>query len=132
MSGRSKGIKERILDEGTRLAGKAARAVLDDRRGQEVLAAAVGVAQKGRRRVGEVQDRVLHAVGLPTKADYEDVARSMARLKRKIRELSRQAEAELGAEEDDGGEGGGHASHGPPEGGGEGADPTGGESPSKR
>ncbi len=131
MSGRSKGFKERILDEGTRLAGKAARAVLDDRRGQEVLAAAVGVAQKGRRRVGEVQDRVLHAVGLPTKADYEDVARSMARLKRKIRELSRQAEAELAAEEEEAGEGDGHPAEAP-EGGGEGSDPTGGESPSKR
>jgi hypothetical protein len=95
MSGRPKGFKDRILDEGTRIAGKAARAVLDDRRGQEVLAVAVGVAQRGRRRVGEVQDKVLHAVGLPTKADYEEVARSMARLKRKIRELSRQAEAEL-------------------------------------
>jgi hypothetical protein len=92
MSGSSKGLGERILEEGTRMASRAARAVLDDRRGQEVVAAAVGAAQKGRRRVGEVQDRVLHAVGLPTKADYEDVARSMARLKRKIRELSRQAE----------------------------------------
>lgn len=132
MSGRSKGFKERILDEGTRLAGKAARAVLDDRRGQEVIAAAVGVAQKGRRRVGEVQDRVLHAVGLPTKADYEDVARSMARLKRKIRELSRQAEAELAGEEDGAGEGGGDPADGGSEGQGEGADPTSGESPSKR
>jgi hypothetical protein len=131
MSGRSKGFRERILDEGTRLAGKAARAVLDDRRGQEVLAAAVGVAQKGRRRVGEVQDRVLHAVGLPTKADYEDVARSMARLKRKIRELSRQAEAELAAEEEAAGEGDENPAQAR-EGGGEGADPTGGESPPKR
>jgi hypothetical protein len=92
MSGERKGLGERILEEGTRLASRAAKAVLDDRRGQEVVAVAVGVAQKGRRRVGEVQDRVLHAVGLPTKADYEEVARSMARLKRKIRELSRQAE----------------------------------------
>jgi hypothetical protein len=131
MSGRSKGFKERILDEGTRLAGKAARAVLDDRRGQEVLAAAVGVAQRGRRRVGEVQDRVLHAVGLPTKADYEDVARSMARLKRKIRELSRQAEAELAAEEEAAGEGDESPAQAREEGG-EGADPTGGESPPKR
>jgi hypothetical protein len=121
MSERPKGLKDRIVDEGTRLAGKAARAVLDDRRGQEVLAAAVGAAQKGRRRVGEIQDRVLHAVGLPTKADYEDVARSMARLKRKIRELSREVEDEHDGQEEGAGEGAAEAS-----------DPSGGESPSKR
>lgn len=99
VSGKVQGLADRILGEGTRMATRAARAVLDDPRGQEVLATAVGAAQKGRKRLGEVQDRVLHAVGLPTKSDYEDVARSMARLKRKMRELTRQLEEEAAEEE---------------------------------
>ena len=100
-----KGIAGAFIEQGVRLAGKAVKVVLDDPRGQEALAAAVGVAQKSRRRIGEVQERVLRAVGLPAKADYEDVARQMARLKRKIRDLSR--EVERGGEaspDEDGGE----------------------------
>ena len=45
MSERRKGIPEAILDEGTRMATRAARVVLDDPRGQEAVAAAVGAAQ---------------------------------------------------------------------------------------
>jgi hypothetical protein len=89
MSERRKGIPETILERGTRLATRAAKVVLDDPRGQEAIAAAVGAAQKGKRKVEEVQGRVLRAAGLPTRSDYDDVARSMARLKRKIRDLSR-------------------------------------------
>jgi polyhydroxyalkanoate synthesis regulator phasin len=92
MRERGKGIADLLVEQGTRLANRAAKAVIDDERGQEVVAAAVGAAQKGMRRLGEIQERVLHAVGLPSKADYEDVAKQMARLKRKIRDLSRAAE----------------------------------------
>jgi len=91
MRERGKGIADLLVEQGTRLANRAAKAVIDDQRGQEVVAAAVGAAQKGMKRLGEIQERVLHAVGLPSKSDYEDVARQMARLKRKIRELSRAA-----------------------------------------
>lgn len=89
MSERRKGIPEAILEQGTRMATRAAKVVLEDPRGQEAIAAAVGAAQKGKRKLEEVQGRVLRAAGLPSKGDYDDVARSMARLKRKIRNLSR-------------------------------------------
>ena len=89
MSERSKGIPEAMLARGTRLATRAAKVVLEDPRGQEALAAAVGAAQKGKRKLEEVQGRVLRAAGLPNKEDYDDVARSMARMKRKIRDLAR-------------------------------------------
>ncbi len=96
-----KGVPGRLVERGTRLASRAARAVLEDRRGQEVLAAAVGIAQRGKKRIELVQERVLRAVGLPAKADYEDVARQMARMKRKIRDLSRRAEGRPNPRDDD-------------------------------
>jgi len=94
MSERRKGIPEAILEQGTRMASRAAKVVLDDPRGQEALAAAVGAAQKGKRKLEEVQGRVLRAAGLPNKGDYDEVARSMARMKRKIRDLSKQVGGE--------------------------------------
>ena len=94
MSERRRGIPEAILEQGLKAASKAAKAVLEDPRGQEVVAAAVGAAQEGTRRVEEVQGKVLRAAGLPTKGDYDEVARSMARLKRKLRDIARQVEAE--------------------------------------
>jgi hypothetical protein len=75
-------------------AGRAAKVVLEDPRGQEVLAAAVGAAQRGKRQLEEVQGMVMRAAGLPTKGDYDEVAKSMARLKRKLRDLAKQVEAE--------------------------------------
>jgi hypothetical protein len=92
MSDRRKGIPEALMEQGVRVATRAAKAVLDDPRGQEVLAAAVGAAQKGKRQLEEVQGRVLHAAGLPTKGDYDDVAKSMARLKRKLRDLAKKVD----------------------------------------
>ncbi len=94
MSERRKGIPETILEQGVRAASRAAKVVLEDPRGQEVLAAAVGAAQKGKRQLEEVQGRVLRAAGLPTKGDYDEVARSMARLKRKLRDLAKQVDGE--------------------------------------
>jgi hypothetical protein len=90
MSERRKGIPEVLVEKGVR----AAKVVLEDPRGQEVLAAAVGAAQKGKRQLEEVQGLVMRAVGLPTKGDFDDVAKSMARLKRKLRDLTRQVDAE--------------------------------------
>ncbi len=94
MSERRKGLPETLLEQGTRIAARAAKAVVEDPRGQEALAAAVGAAQKGKRALEEVQGRVLHAAGLPTRGDYDEVARSMARLKRKLREISRHVDGE--------------------------------------
>ena len=94
MSAKRKGIPEVLMEEGVRAASRAARVVLEDPRGQEVIAAAVGAAQKGKRQLEEVQGLVMRAAGLPTKGDYEDVAKSMARLKRKLRDLAKQVDAE--------------------------------------
>jgi hypothetical protein len=94
MSERRKGVPEQILEQGMKAASRAAKAVLDDPRGQEVVARAVGAAQKGKRQLEEVQGRVLRAAGLPTKGDYDEVTRSMARLKRKLRDLARQVDGE--------------------------------------
>ena len=94
MSERRKGLPEAIRDQGLALASAAVKRVLDDPRGQELVAAAVGAAQRGKRRVEEVQGRVLRAAGLPTKEDYDEVGKRMARMKRKLRDLTRQVGAE--------------------------------------
>jgi polyhydroxyalkanoate synthesis regulator phasin len=90
---KGKGIADLLVEQGVRLATQAARTVIDDRRGQEAVATAVGLAQKGMKRLEGVQERVLHAVGLPSKSDYDDVAKQMARLKRKMRDLKKQVDA---------------------------------------
>ena len=96
MSERKKGIPEAVVEKGIEAASKVVQAVLSDPRGQEVLAAAVGAAQKGKRHLDAVQGRVMRAAGMATREDYEEVARGMARLKRKLRELGRQVEAGRG------------------------------------
>jgi len=89
-----KGMLERLLETGARAASQVARAVADSDRARDAAAAAVGVAQRGKRRLDEAQERVLHLLGLAARDDYAEVARRMARLKRKVRELSRQLEGE--------------------------------------
>ncbi len=83
-----------VLDEGARAASRVAGAVLDDPRGREAVAKAVGVAQRGRERLARVQDRVLRAMGLAARPDYQDLTRRLARVKRKIRELAKRIEEE--------------------------------------
>jgi len=90
---RPKGLGDLLVEQGLRFASQAAKVMMDDRRGQEAVAAAVGLAQKGMKRLEGVQEQVLHAVGLPAKTDYDEVAKQMARMKRKIRDLSRKVEA---------------------------------------
>lgn len=82
----------RLFEAGARAASRAARAVVDSAPGREVAATAVGLAQRGKKRLGEARERLLHAVGLAAREDYAEVARRMARLKRKVRELSRRVE----------------------------------------
>jgi hypothetical protein len=88
---------ERLLEMGARAASRAARAVADSGRAREAAATAVGAAQRGKKRLDQAQERVLHALGLAARDDYAEVARRMARLKRKVRELSRQLGTEGGA-----------------------------------
>ena len=85
---------ERLLETGAEAASRAARAVADSDRARDAAAAAVGLAQRGKKRLDEVQERVLHLLGLAAREDYAEVAKRMARLKRKVRELSRQLEGE--------------------------------------
>lgn len=82
-----------LLQGGTRLVSRAAQAVLEDPRGQEAVARAVGLAQHGRRRLEEVQERVMSAAGIPGRQDYQELARQLARIKRKARELSARLDA---------------------------------------
>jgi hypothetical protein len=77
-----------VFQGGTRLVSRAAHAVLNDPRGQEALARAVGMAQRGRRRLEGVQERVMAAAGIPGRQDVQDIARQLARIRRKARDLS--------------------------------------------
>lgn len=87
-----KGLSGALVDAGTRFVSRAADRVLHDPRGQEVLARAVGFAQRGRRRFAELQERVLSTAGVPGRRDYEELARQLARIKRKARELGQKLE----------------------------------------
>src|SRR5512145_761239 len=90
--GDEKGIRGRLLEAGTRLLARTAERVLSDPRGQEAVARAVGLAQRGRRRVEELQGRILDAAGIPGRQDYQDLAKQLARIKRKARELAEKIE----------------------------------------
>jgi hypothetical protein len=88
-----KGLAERLFDRGARVVGQVAGAVLSDARGQEAVARAVGLAQRGLRFFESAQERALHAAGLAARPDYNDLRKQVARLKRKARELGEQLEA---------------------------------------
>lgn len=89
-----KGLRERLFDSGTRLVSRAAEKVMNDPRGQDAVARAVGFAQRGRRRVEELQERLMRAAGIPGRQDYQDLAKQLARIKRKARELAEKLDAE--------------------------------------
>lgn len=88
-----KGLRGWLLDGGTRFVSRAAEKVLNDPRGQDAVARAVGFAQRGRRRVEEVQERLMRAAGIPGRQDYEDLTKQLARIKRKARELAEKLDA---------------------------------------
>jgi hypothetical protein len=88
-----KGLAGFVLEQGARVVGRAAGAVLSDPRGQEALARAVGLAQRGRQAFEAVQERALHAAGLAARPDYAELRKQVARLKRKARELGDRLDA---------------------------------------
>jgi hypothetical protein len=92
-----KGLRSWLLDRGTRLVSQAAEKVLNDPRGQDAVARAVGLAQRGRRRVEELQEKLMEAAGIPGRQDYQELAKQLARIKRKARELAEKLEARDGA-----------------------------------
>jgi hypothetical protein len=83
-----------LLEEATRFASAAAGKVMSDPRGQEAVARAVGLAQRSLQRVEALQAEVMKAAGIPGRQDYLELARSLARLKRKARELTQKLEAQ--------------------------------------
>jgi hypothetical protein len=81
-----------VLSQAARAAGAAAGKVLEDPRGQEALARAVGAAQRGKHLVDKVQEEALHAFGLAARRDHQDLRKQIARIKRKARELGEKLE----------------------------------------
>ncbi len=92
--GGGKGLGGALLDAGTRFVARAAEKVLSDPRGQDAVARAIGLAQRGKRRVEQVQERLMAAAGVPGRQDYQDLAKQLARIKRKARELAGKLEPE--------------------------------------
>jgi len=88
----TKGLAGALLEQGARAVGRAAGAVISDPRGQEAVARAVGLAQRGLQLFEAAQERALHAAGLAARPDYNDLRKQVARLKRKARELSEKLE----------------------------------------
>ncbi len=110
MARSGKGLTAWLLDGGTRLVSRAAEKVLNDPRGQDAVARAVGLAQRGRRRVEALQERVMQVAGIPGRQDVQDLAKQLARIKRKARELAEKldasaAEAEAGDDAPEGEDG---------------------------
>jgi uncharacterized protein YukE len=93
-----KGFAERMMETGVRVVAQAAEAVMKDPRGQDAVARAIGLAQRGRKRLEETQERLMRAAGIPGRQEYQDLAKQLARLKRKARELADKLDA--GAEEE--------------------------------
>ncbi len=94
---RGKGLTGKLFESGTRFVARAAESVMKDPRGQDAIARAVGLAQRGKRRVEQLQERFMKTAGIPGRQDYDDLAKQLARIKRKARDLA----AKLG----EGGEG---------------------------
>jgi hypothetical protein len=86
------------MEEASRLASQAAARVLADPRGQEALARAVGLAQRSLQRVEALQAELMRVAGVPGRQDYQALAKQLARVKRKARELSEKLAARRTAE----------------------------------
>jgi hypothetical protein len=97
MNRRGQGLAGALLETGTRIFTRAAGKVMEDPRGQEAVARAVGLAQRGKKRVEELQERVMEATGIPNRQDYQHLAKQLARIKRKARELAERMEKGGGA-----------------------------------
>jgi hypothetical protein len=95
-----RGIGGKLFELGTKLVSEAAERVLHDPRGQDAVARAVGLAQRGRRRVEDVQQRLMKAAGIPGRQEYDELAKQLARLKRKARELGEKLDDGAGTEDE--------------------------------
>ena len=89
---RGKGVTGRLFETGARFVARAAESVMKGPRGQDAVARAVGIAQRGKRRVEELQGRFMKTAGIPDRRDYDDLAKQLARIKRKARDLAAKLE----------------------------------------
>jgi hypothetical protein len=105
-----KGFGGRLFDAGTKLVSRAAERVLNDPRGQDAVARAVGLAQRSKKRVELVQGQLMRVAGIPGRQEYDEMAKQLARLKRKARELAEQLEAREDNHEQGAGDVGGETS----------------------
>jgi len=98
-----KGLADLVVEAGTKFVARAADTVMNDPRGKEAVATAVGLAQRGKKRLEEAQERLLRAAGIPGREEYDELARQLARIKRKARDLAAQLEKDEGDGDGSGG-----------------------------
>jgi hypothetical protein len=106
-----KGLTDRLIETGTRLVTRAAETVLRDPRGQEAVARALGAAQRGRKRFEDLQTAAMRLAGVPGRQEYQDLAKQLARIKRKARELDAKLGKNGELEEAEGGNPGASGPH---------------------
>jgi hypothetical protein len=82
-----------MFSNAKRAAGTAVVKMLEDPRGQEAVARAVGAAQRGKQLADAVQERALHALGVAARSDHTELRKQIARIKRKAREVGERLEA---------------------------------------
>lgn len=81
-------LAESLIEHGARAVERGAGALMSDARGREVVARAVGIAQRGLRLFEAAQEHALHAAGLAARPDYVELRKQVARIRRKARELA--------------------------------------------
>jgi hypothetical protein len=75
------------------LSQKAMEKLLEDERRAAKVAQAFGQVQKGREALRKGQDDLMHAFSFATKSDYKAVGKTLASLKRRVRELEEKIDA---------------------------------------
>ncbi|RMG21304.1 MAG: hypothetical protein D6729_01025 [Deltaproteobacteria bacterium] len=78
------GVKEKATEAGMKLMSDL---MSDPEKAQRIMQA-LQTVQKGRETVKEMQQQVLHTVGLPTKEDVARIGRRLSKLRRRLRHLS--------------------------------------------
>lgn len=87
-----KAIQKRVLGAGQ----KAVEKLLSDEKRALQVAQAVGAVQNGKRALDKRQQELMRALQLAPQADFKQVGKQLASLKRRVRELEEKIDA-LGA-----------------------------------
>ena len=80
-------LRAEIKKQALGLSQKAMEKLLEDERRAAKVAHAFGQVQKGREALKRGQDELMHAFGFATKGDYKVIGKTLASLKRRVREL---------------------------------------------